>query len=66
MKLVTYSPLPAGTPRPGILLDDKRIVEAGAGFASMLGHHPRRRRGDGEAAARSPRSPARRRRTSRT
>ncbi len=35
MKLVTYAPLPAGAPRPGILLDDKRIVEA-TGFASML------------------------------
>lgn len=35
MKLVTYAPLPNGTPRPGILLDDKTIVEA-TGFASML------------------------------
>ena len=35
MKLVTYTPLPSGAPRPGILLDDKRIVEA-TGFASML------------------------------
>jgi len=35
MKLVTYAPLPSGTPRPGILLDDKTIVEA-SGFASML------------------------------
>ena len=35
MKLVTYAPLPSGTPRPGILLDDKTIVEA-TGFATML------------------------------
>ncbi len=35
MKLITCSALPAGTPRPGILLDDKRIVEA-ADFDSML------------------------------
>ncbi|HET9653649.1 MAG TPA: fumarylacetoacetate hydrolase family protein [Usitatibacter sp.] len=27
MKLVTFSPLPSGTPRPGLLLDDKRIVD---------------------------------------
>ena len=43
MKLVTFSPLPAGAPRPGILLADKRIVDvpaalgSGAEFASMLG-----------------------------
>lgn len=35
MKLVTYSKLPSGTPRPGILLDDKRILEI-PGYASML------------------------------
>ena len=35
MKLVTYAPLPSGTPRPGILLDDKTIVEA-TGFTTML------------------------------
>ncbi|WP_171091636.1 fumarylacetoacetate hydrolase family protein [Usitatibacter rugosus] len=35
MKLVTYAPIPSGTPRPGILLDDKTIVEA-SGFATML------------------------------
>jgi len=35
MKLVTYSPLPSGTPRAGILLDDKKIVEA-TGFPTML------------------------------
>lgn len=35
MKLVTYSPIPSGTPRPGILLEDKRIVEA-TGFRTML------------------------------
>lgn len=27
MKLVTFSPLPSGQPRPGLLLDDKRIVD---------------------------------------
>ncbi|HET9577985.1 MAG TPA: fumarylacetoacetate hydrolase family protein [Usitatibacter sp.] len=27
MKLVTFSPLPSGKPRPGLLLDDKRIVD---------------------------------------
>jgi 2-keto-4-pentenoate hydratase/2-oxohepta-3-ene-1,7-dioic acid hydratase in catechol pathway len=35
MKLVTYAPLPSGSPRPGILLDDNTIVEA-SGFATML------------------------------
>lgn len=35
MKLVTYSPLPSGPARPGVLLDDKRIMEA-TGFHSML------------------------------
>src|SRR6185369_8583679 len=35
MKLVTYSPLPSGMPRAGILLDDKKIVEA-TGFPTML------------------------------
>jgi len=43
MKLVTYSPLPAGTPRPGLLLDDKRVVDIPASLgasestSSMLG-----------------------------
>jgi 2-keto-4-pentenoate hydratase/2-oxohepta-3-ene-1,7-dioic acid hydratase in catechol pathway len=43
MKLVTYSPLPAGAPRPGLLLDDKRVVDIPASLgasestASMLG-----------------------------
>ena len=43
MKLVTYSPLPSGTPRPGLVLDDKRIVDipaalgAGDDTATMLG-----------------------------
>ena len=32
MKLVTYSTLPAGQPRPGILLDDKRIVDIPSGL----------------------------------
>ena len=27
MKLVTYSPLPAGNPRPGLLIDGKRVVD---------------------------------------
>ncbi len=27
MKLATFSPLPSGNPRPGIVLDDKRIVD---------------------------------------
>jgi 2-keto-4-pentenoate hydratase/2-oxohepta-3-ene-1,7-dioic acid hydratase in catechol pathway len=27
MKLVTYSPLPAGSPRPGLLIDGKRVVD---------------------------------------
>ena len=35
MKLVTFSRIDGGTARPGILLEDKRIVEA-AGFTSML------------------------------
>ena len=43
MKLVTYSPLPSGTPRPGLLLDGKRIVDiphalgASESTATMLG-----------------------------
>jgi 2-keto-4-pentenoate hydratase/2-oxohepta-3-ene-1,7-dioic acid hydratase in catechol pathway len=43
MKLVTFSPLPSGAPRPGLLLDGKRIVDipaalgADEGTASMLG-----------------------------
>jgi 2-keto-4-pentenoate hydratase/2-oxohepta-3-ene-1,7-dioic acid hydratase in catechol pathway len=27
MKLVTFSPLPSGLPRPGLMLDDKRLVD---------------------------------------
>ena len=27
MKLVTYSPLPSGEPRPGLMLDGGRIVD---------------------------------------
>jgi 2-keto-4-pentenoate hydratase/2-oxohepta-3-ene-1,7-dioic acid hydratase in catechol pathway len=27
MKLVTYSPLPSGDPRPGLVIDDKRVVD---------------------------------------
>ena len=43
MKLVTFSPLPSGQPRPGLLLEGKRIVDipaalgADAGTATMLG-----------------------------
>ena len=43
MKLVTFSPLPSGQPRPGLLLDDKRIVDIPAALGasestnSMLG-----------------------------
>ena len=43
MKLVTYSTLPAGEPRPGLLVDDKKIVDIPASLgdsaelASLLG-----------------------------
>jgi 2-keto-4-pentenoate hydratase/2-oxohepta-3-ene-1,7-dioic acid hydratase in catechol pathway len=43
MKLVTFSPLPSGEPRPGLMLDDKRIVDIPAALgrteetATMLG-----------------------------
>lgn len=43
MKLVTYSPLPSGRPRPGILLDKQRIVDIPAALgdseatSTMLG-----------------------------
>ncbi len=43
MKLVTYSNLPAGQPRPGLLVDDKRLVDIPealgdtADVASLLG-----------------------------
>ena len=45
MKLVTYSPLPEGSPRPGLVLDGGRIVDIpahvaatpGVDFSSMLG-----------------------------
>jgi len=45
VKLATYSPASGGTPRPGIVLDDGRIVDipanavpvAGVDFATMLG-----------------------------
>jgi hypothetical protein len=30
MKLVTYSTLPSGRPRPGILLDGQKIADIGA------------------------------------
>jgi 2-keto-4-pentenoate hydratase/2-oxohepta-3-ene-1,7-dioic acid hydratase in catechol pathway len=34
MKLVTFSPLPSGQPRPGLLLDDKRIVDIPAALGA--------------------------------
>jgi 2-keto-4-pentenoate hydratase/2-oxohepta-3-ene-1,7-dioic acid hydratase in catechol pathway len=34
MKLATYSPLPAGQPRPGLVLDDKRIVDIPAALGA--------------------------------
>lgn len=43
MRLVTFSPLPEGAPRPGLLLERKRVVDipaalgAGEDTASMLG-----------------------------
>jgi 2-keto-4-pentenoate hydratase/2-oxohepta-3-ene-1,7-dioic acid hydratase in catechol pathway len=43
MKLATYSPLPSGEPRPGLVIDDKRIVDipaalgAGGDTSTMLG-----------------------------
>jgi 2-keto-4-pentenoate hydratase/2-oxohepta-3-ene-1,7-dioic acid hydratase in catechol pathway len=43
VKLATFSPLPSGSPRPGLVLDGKRIVDipaalgAGDGTASLLG-----------------------------
>lgn len=43
MKLATFSPLPSGAPRPGLVLADKRIVDipaalgADAGTATLLG-----------------------------
>jgi 2-keto-4-pentenoate hydratase/2-oxohepta-3-ene-1,7-dioic acid hydratase in catechol pathway len=43
MKLVTFSPLPSGGPRPGLLLEGKRVVDipaalgAAEGTTSMLG-----------------------------
>ena len=35
MKLVTYATLPAGQPRPGLLLDDKRIVDIASNFPEL-------------------------------
>ena len=43
MKLCTFSPLPSGQPRPGLVIDDKRIVDipaalgADADTSTMLG-----------------------------
>jgi 2-keto-4-pentenoate hydratase/2-oxohepta-3-ene-1,7-dioic acid hydratase in catechol pathway len=34
MKLVTFSPLPSGQPRPGLVLDDKRIVDIPAALGA--------------------------------
>ena len=34
MKLVTFSPLPSGLPRPGLMLDDKRIVDIPAALGA--------------------------------
>jgi 2-keto-4-pentenoate hydratase/2-oxohepta-3-ene-1,7-dioic acid hydratase in catechol pathway len=34
MKLATFSPLPAGQPRPGIMLDDKRLVDIPAALGA--------------------------------
>jgi 2-keto-4-pentenoate hydratase/2-oxohepta-3-ene-1,7-dioic acid hydratase in catechol pathway len=43
MKLATFSPLPSGQPRPGLVVDDQRVVDipaalgAGEGTSTMLG-----------------------------
>ncbi|HEX7560168.1 MAG TPA: fumarylacetoacetate hydrolase family protein [Usitatibacter sp.] len=34
MKLATYSPLPSGEPRPGLVVDDKRIVDIPAALGA--------------------------------
>jgi 2-keto-4-pentenoate hydratase/2-oxohepta-3-ene-1,7-dioic acid hydratase in catechol pathway len=34
MKLVTFSPLPSGQPRPGLVIDDKRIVDIPAALGA--------------------------------
>jgi 2-keto-4-pentenoate hydratase/2-oxohepta-3-ene-1,7-dioic acid hydratase in catechol pathway len=34
MKLATYSPLPSGQPRPGLVIDDKRIVDIPAALGA--------------------------------
>ena len=34
MKLVTYSPLPSGNPRPGLIIDDKRVVDIPAALGA--------------------------------
>jgi 2-keto-4-pentenoate hydratase/2-oxohepta-3-ene-1,7-dioic acid hydratase in catechol pathway len=34
MKLATFSPLPSGAPRPGLVLDDKRIVDIPAALGA--------------------------------
>ncbi|HEX7403237.1 MAG TPA: fumarylacetoacetate hydrolase family protein, partial [Usitatibacter sp.] len=34
MKLATYSPLPSGEPRPGLVLDDKRIIDIPAALGA--------------------------------
>src|ERR1700687_5459087 len=56
MKLVTFSPLPSGAARPGLLLDGARVVDIpailGAGRRHLpdAGDHPRRE-SDARAAA---------------
>ena len=34
MKIATFSPLPSGTPRPGLVLDDRRIVDIPAALGA--------------------------------
>jgi 2-keto-4-pentenoate hydratase/2-oxohepta-3-ene-1,7-dioic acid hydratase in catechol pathway len=34
MKLVTFSPLPSGLPRPGLMLDDKRLIDIPAALGA--------------------------------
>src|SRR3954468_11649145 len=34
MKLITFSPLPSGLPRPGLMLDDKRLVDIPAALGA--------------------------------
>src|SRR5215468_10472503 len=34
MKLCTFSPLPSGNPRPGLVIDDKRVVDIPAALGA--------------------------------